>query len=68
MSRQAIQFSMSTSFNSIWPIDMILPGATTPGQSGPSFVYTQLNGQRVLFLTIQFRMSLVCTQFMGQIE
>ena len=25
---------MSTNFNPIWPIDRILSGATTPGQSG----------------------------------
>ena len=32
---QRIQFSMSTLFGSIWPIDWILSGATTLGQSGP---------------------------------
>ena len=32
---QTIQFSISTQFNSIWPIDRILSGATTPGQNGP---------------------------------
>ena len=32
---QAIQFSISTRFISIWPIDRGLSGATTPGQSGP---------------------------------
>ena len=32
---QTIQFSISTQFSSIWPIDRTLPGATTPGQSGP---------------------------------
>ena len=31
---QAIQFSISTQFISIWPIDKTLSGATTPGQSG----------------------------------
>ena len=31
-----------------------------------SFVYTQLNNQTVLFLTIQFGMSFVCTQFKCQ--
>ena len=30
---QAIQFSISTQFSSIWPIDQTLSGATTPGQS-----------------------------------
>ena len=30
-----IQFSISTHFSSIWPIDRTLSGATTPGQSGP---------------------------------
>ena len=30
------------------------------------FFYTQLNGPAVLFLTIQFNMSLVCTQFKCQ--
>ena len=30
------------------------------------FVYTQLNVQTVLFLTIQFNMSFVCTQFKCQ--
>ena len=29
-----IQFSISTQFSSIWPIDSTLSGATTPGQSG----------------------------------
>ena len=32
---QAIQFSISTQFSSIWLIDRTLSGATTPGQSGP---------------------------------
>ena len=32
---QAIQFSISTQFNSILNIDRTLSGATTPGQSGP---------------------------------
>ena len=32
---QAIQFSISTQFSSILPIDRNLTGATTPGQSGP---------------------------------
>ena len=32
---QAIQFSMSTQFSSIWPIDKALSGATTSGLSGP---------------------------------
>ena len=32
---QAIQFSISTLFSSIWPIHRTLSGATTPGQSGP---------------------------------
>ena len=32
---QVIQFSISIKFNSIWPIDRTLRGATTPGQSGP---------------------------------
>ena len=31
---QAIQFSIDTQFSSIWPIDRILSGVTTPGQSG----------------------------------
>ena len=31
---QAVQFSISTQFSSIWPIDRTLSGATTPGQSG----------------------------------
>ena len=30
---QRIQFSISTQFNSIWPINRTLSGATTPGQS-----------------------------------
>ena len=30
-----IQFSMSSQFNSIWPIDRTLSGATIPSQSGP---------------------------------
>ena len=32
---QAIQFSLSTQFSSIWPIDRTLLGATTLSQSGP---------------------------------
>ena len=28
-------FSISTQFSSIWPINITLSGATTPGQSGP---------------------------------
>ena len=32
---QTIQFSISTLFSSIWPIDRTLSGATTPSQSGP---------------------------------
>ena len=32
---QVIQFSISTQFNFIWPIDRTLSGATTPNQSGP---------------------------------
>ena len=32
---QTIQFSISTHFCSIWPIDRTLSGTTTPGQSGP---------------------------------
>ena len=30
---QTIQFSLSTQFSSIWPIDRTLSGATSPGQS-----------------------------------
>ena len=32
---QMILFSISTQFNSKWPIDKTLSGATTPGHSGP---------------------------------
>ena len=32
---QTIQFSISAQFISIWCIDWILSGATTPAQSGP---------------------------------
>ena len=32
---QTIQFSISTHFSSIWPIDRTLSDATTSGQSGP---------------------------------
>ena len=32
---QAIQFSISTLFSSIWPTDRVLSGYTTPSQSGP---------------------------------
>ena len=32
---QTIQFSISTQFSSIWPIDRTLSVATTPGQRGP---------------------------------
>ena len=30
-----MKFCISTQFSSIWPINRILSGATTPGQSGP---------------------------------
>ena len=32
---QVVQFSISTQFSSIWPINRTLSGVTTPGQSGP---------------------------------
>ena len=32
---QTIQFSISTQFSSLWPIESTLSGASTPGQSGP---------------------------------
>ena len=32
---QTIQFTISTQFSSIWPIDKTLLGTDTPGQSGP---------------------------------
>ena len=32
---QTIQFSISTQFSSIWPIDIALSGATIPDQNGP---------------------------------
>ena len=32
---QTVQFSKSMQFNSIWPIDSVLSGATTLNQSGP---------------------------------
>ena len=32
---QTTQFSISTQFSSIWPIDRILSGVTTPSQNGP---------------------------------
>ena len=32
---EIIQFRMSMQFSSIWPIDRVISGATTPGQSGP---------------------------------
>ena len=32
---QAIQFSISTHFSCIWPIERTLSGANTPSQSGP---------------------------------
>ena len=32
---QTNQFSISTEFGSVWPIDRALSGATTLGQSGP---------------------------------
>ena len=32
---QVIQFSISTQFSSIWPVDRTLSGATTLDQSGP---------------------------------
>ena len=35
VSYQIIQFSISTQFSSIRPIDTTLSGATTPDQSGP---------------------------------
>ena len=41
-----IQFSKSTQFSSIWSIDKILSGVTTPGRSGPG---SDVN-ERVLFI------------------
>ena len=32
---QEIQFSISSQFSSIWPIDRTLSGATTPGHNEP---------------------------------
>ena len=32
---QTIQFSISTQFSAIWPVDRALSGATTPGQREP---------------------------------
>ena len=32
---QTIQFSLSTQFSSIWPLDRTLSGPPTPGQSRP---------------------------------
>ena len=32
---QVTQFSISTQFSSIWPIDRTLSGATTQSQNGP---------------------------------
>ena len=40
---QTIQFSISTLFSSIWPVDRTLSGATTLGQSGPGS-----NGNKVV--------------------
>ena len=33
---QAIQFSINTQFNSIWPIDWAVNNATSRGRSGPA--------------------------------
>ena len=38
---QAIQFSISTQFSSIWPIDWTPSGATSPGESGPGSNYIE---------------------------
>ena len=35
LSFQTIQFSISTQFSSIWPIDRTLSGNTIPSQSEP---------------------------------
>ena len=35
VSFQTFQFSISTQFNSIWPIDRTLSGAITPDERGP---------------------------------
>ena len=32
---QTIQFGISKQFSSVWPIDRILSGTTTPSQRGP---------------------------------
>ena len=45
---QAIKFCISTEFSSIWPIDRILSGATTPGQSGPGS-----DGNELVLLILQ---------------
>ena len=43
---QAIRFSISTQFSSIWPIDRTLSSATTPGYSGPG----SDGNERILFI------------------
>ena len=43
---QTIQFSISTQFSSIWPIDRTLLGETTPDQSGPG----SDGNERVLYI------------------
>ena len=49
---QAIQFSISTQFSFIWPIDRTQQSTTTPGQSGPeSSVMVVLDYGRQLYLT-----------------
>ena len=45
---QAIRFSVSTQFKSIWPLDRTLSGATTQGQSGPGS-----NGNKVVLSIAQ---------------
>ena len=45
---QTIQFSITTQFSFIWPIDRTLSGATTPRQSGPGS-----NGNKGLLCSLQ---------------
>ena len=64
---QTIQFSISIQFSSIWPIDWVLSGATTPAQRGPGSDGNTLHSLKLLHywnLTIRwFRVKIQDTRW-----
>ena len=50
---QTIQFNISTQFSSNWPIDRILPSATTPGHRG----HVSDGNKRVLRISLNYNIT-----------